>query len=537
MPSKSNGVLAKMLERLFAALVNGPSLNCRPHASRQRIDLVHFGRLRDVPPDQILHSLLNPDRAARVVAKAPAPKRRPNGREVVNSNGDAPPPVDLTPEEKAILTGWEEQELVFRKLRVIVDDARTYEQDTGVHVLSLGFPLLSLPPSMFKASGGSLSRRIIAPIAFIPVTVTVKQGAGRSVEIKTRGEGGDLVTPNTALLAWLQQQTGQDLGDLFADEKGESPWKEIREITEAIAKLAGVKQPGFLAPAPEQPDGPPAQFALAAAPRGDDETEGSIVPAAVLGLFPMANQGLLRDTQEMAGDTLAGPVTSFLRHDALLDVPPVQPAEGETKPAPAKRATREFARERLIAAADPSQSRAVRLARECQGLVIHGPPGTGKSQTITNIIGDHLWHGQRVLVVCDKRTALDVVIDRLDRLGLRKLVALVYDPQRDRRELYKSIRQQLDDLPDLKSDPRAQREVDQLDGELQKLHDELTRYTSALSQKDEQSGLSFHDMVGQWLGAAADEIPEISPKVLASVTLEMLQSNKQAIGELLDRAA
>jgi hypothetical protein len=38
---------------------------------------------------------------------------------------------------------------------------------------------------------------------------------------------------------------------------------------------------------------------------------------------------------------------------------------------------------------------------------VHGPPGTGKSQTITNMIGDHLARGERVLLVCDKRTALD----------------------------------------------------------------------------------------------------------------------------------
>lgn len=535
MPMKSNGVLAKMLERLFAALVNGPSLNCRPHASRQRIDLVQFGKLKDIAAEEVLRTLLGPDRHAKVTAKAPAPKRRKATSDAPKSDENVQPAPDpLTPEEKAVLTAWEDQELVFRKLRVIVDDARTYEQDTGVHVLSIGFPLLSLPPNSFKAAGGSLGRRIIAPIAFVPVSVTVRQGAGRSVEIRTRGEGGDLVVPNTALLAWLQQQTGQDLSDVFADEKGEAPWKEVREITHVVAKLAGVKPAAFLAPAEDAPDGEPAHLPLVSAPRGDDESEGSILPTAVLGLFPMANQGLLRDTQEMAGETLTGPIGSFLRHDALLDAaPPPVPAD---EPVPAPHRGRVFTKERLVAAADPSQSRAVRLARDCPGLVIHGPPGTGKSQTITNIIGDHLWRGQRVLVVCDKRTALDVVIDRLDRLGLRNLCALVYDPQRDRRELYKRIRQQLDDLPDVKTDPRAQREVDRLDAELQKLHDELTAYTSALSAPDESTGLSFHAMVGQWLAASADELPDVEPKLTASITLEMLRSHEQDVREILDRA-
>jgi hypothetical protein len=341
--------------------------------------------------------------------------------------------------------------------------------------------------------------------------------------------------PNTALLAWLQQQTGQELSELFADEKGDLPWRELRELTATVAKLAGVAAPDFLKPTEDAPDGEPAHLPLVSAPRGDNETEGGIIPAAVLGLFPMANQGLLRDMHEMMTDeALAGPIASFVRHDALLDAPP--PSTATDQPAPAAKRTREFSQERLVTAADPSQSRAVRLARECQGLVIHGPPGTGKSQTITNIVGDHLWRGQRVLVVCDKRTALDVVIDRLDRLGLRKLCALVYDPQRDRRELYKNIRQQLDDLPDLKTNARAEREVDRLDTELQGLHAELTKYTSALSARDDRSGLSFHDMVGQWLTASGEDLPEINPTLLDAITLEVLQSHEQDVREVLDRA-
>ena len=43
-----NRILARMLDRLFASLVNGPSLNARPHASRQRVDLTHVARLGDL---------------------------------------------------------------------------------------------------------------------------------------------------------------------------------------------------------------------------------------------------------------------------------------------------------------------------------------------------------------------------------------------------------------------------------------------------------------------------------------------------------
>jgi hypothetical protein len=577
-----------MLDRLFAALVNGPNLNCRPHASRQRVDLVQLSKLHDVSPENVLRDLLGPDREARVVAKTAPPKRKRNGkggrfRETTESpvqtahpsNGDGPHPSDdgqgsdpqqpaapdLTPEERAAIAAWDDQEAVLRKLRVIVDDARTYEQDTGVHVVSIGFPLLMLPASAVKG-GGNLSRRIIAPVAFVPVEVTVKQGAARSLEIRCRGEGADLVTPNTALLAWLGKQTGRDIPELDSDEKGDAPWQEIRSLTELVADLAGVPKPDFLAPPPppapkptavgdsaaQAPapaesaasDAPPAHLTLLSAPKADDETSGAILCAAILGLFPMANQGLLRDTQEMSGiESFDGPIAGFLRHDAMLDAPAPPSPSAEPAPtpppAPAVRRKREFAEERLVTAADPSQSRAVRLARQRQGLVIHGPPGTGKSQTITNIIGDHLFRGQRVLVVCDKRTALDVVIDRLDRLGLRQLCALVYDPQRDRRELYKGIRQQLDDLPEFKTRARAEKEVEKLDAELQQLHDQLTQYATALSQKDDRFDLSFHDMVGQWLAASSADGWGIDATMREAVTLEDLASHEQTIAEILDR--
>jgi hypothetical protein len=51
-------------------------------------------------------------------------------------------------------------------------------------------------------------------------------------------------------------------------------------------------------------------------------------------------------------------------------------------------------------------------------MVIQGPPGTGKSQTIVNLIAQALSEGKKVLFVSEKRAALDVVKQRLDRVGI-----------------------------------------------------------------------------------------------------------------------
>src|SRR5690606_18353408 len=67
---------------------------------------------------------------------------------------------------------------------------------------------------------------------------------------------------------------------------------------------------------------------------------------------------------------------------------------------------------------DVSQMEAVLTAQQGSSFILHGPPGTGKSQTITNIIADALYHGKRVLFVAAKKAALDVVHRRLEQIGL-----------------------------------------------------------------------------------------------------------------------
>jgi len=533
-----NRILSKMLERLFGSLVNGPSLNCRPNNSRQRLDLTQIAKLKDLQAELVLHALLGTEHKVKLTARAAVPKKK-------SATVTQPDTEDetLTPEEKAIRTAWQDQEGVLAKVRTIVEDGRVYEQDTGAHVLNVGFPLLNLPPGSFGQRGGA-TRRVVAPIAFIPISITLKQGVVRSVELGCTGEGVDLVRPNDALFAWLEQQTGSPQPELFADEKGEDPWREIRDLTAYAAKLVGIGVPAFcksLHPLPvsENSSDLASGFRLCPPPKTDDDDLGAaILPSAVIGLFPVANQGLLRDMQALAaGEVVSGPLESFIKLNNLLteDALVAPSKTAEAAPTELAKRTRAFSQERLISNADPCQSRAVRLARESKGLVIHGPPGTGKSQTITNIIGDHLARGERVLVICDKRGALDVVFNRLQHLGLGDFCAIVHDPQRDQRELYMAIRQQLDGLPDLTTNPQAESELAKLDTELQRLHSELTDYSRALSATPDPKSRSFHDLVGAWLAISAD-VRSISAGTADAVGSELFEKHTQDVQDMLERA-
>ena len=84
--------------------------------------------------------------------------------------------------------------------------------------------------------------------------------------------------------------------------------------------------------------------------------------------------------------------------------------------------------------ADKSQCEVLWYAEKGSNLVVHGPPGTGKSQTIANLIARAIKQGKRVLFVAERREAIDVVYDRLKELGLTLPVLKVFTLTRAERD-------------------------------------------------------------------------------------------------------
>lgn len=515
-------VLPVMLDRLFAAIAGGPGLNCRPHSSRQRLDWCTLANLGDLTPASALAELLSDKAATRLVARTRPPP--PSAL-----SGAPPSTVSQTregeaPEARAAREMYSAQQQVLTKLRILVDEARTYEDDTGVHVLNVGFPVLHLPPGV-AGRRGSTGRRILAPIAFIPVTLSVQGGSAPAVQVECRSDEIDRVVPNEALLAWIEQQTGTPTPELFNDTEGTDPWKEITALVKHVCTAMDIAVPPAFAdcPAPSATTpatAPCAPIELESVPKSDDfASSAGVLRSAVLGLFPASKQGLIRDTKEMIRTGApSGPIRRFVSASAAFDVPRAATAERNASP------VRTLGTAHLVAPADPCQARAVAAARQEDALVIHGPPGTGKSQTITNIIGDSLVRGQRVLFVCEKRTALDVVAHRLEAIGLGDLCAVIHDPQRDQKNLYMSVREQLDRLPDLKTKEGLDRTLEKIDEELARSHAELTEFRSLLSMKDPE-GRSLHERIGEVMrlsallrgsGARVPTIPGVGPDVVES---------------------
>jgi hypothetical protein len=507
-------ILKTMLDRLHASLTSGPSLNARPHNSRQRMDAMELQHLKSVDPAKLIATLLSGKGVTEIPAKVPVFVK------------PELPEEQWTDEQKKAKALHDRQARVLNKLRDIAEDANDYYNDHGEQALFIGFPLVSIPS---RSDRGAATKRVLAPALLLPINMRVRRGAGAGVTIELVGDGADLIQPNPGLLAWIEQQTGKNTDDLFADDTGEEPWREIAEVLLRIEQAAGIDKPVAFT----------ADSLLNAAPRMDDlPNEPAVLPCAVLGLFPLTNPGLLRDTKWMMENEveLVGPVKAFLNPDSLAEpedsVLPEAIEHDHTSSAgysPAK----DFSHELLVTHADPCQAEAVHHARMSQALVVHGPPGTGKSQTIANIIGDHLAREQRVLFVCDKRTALDVVKYRLDSMGLGDLCGVVHDPQRDRKDLYLKMRERLEQLAEEKPLPDPASSLSLINDRLNLLHRELRGYFDRLHTEATDSP-SFHRLCGNWLELQLSEVVPLP--VVAGLTTEMIERNRTDIEEITKRA-
>lgn len=510
-----------MLQRLYQSLLRGPSLNARPHNSRQRLDAVGLSALGSVDPAAVLADLLSEQGKAEIAGTVPRFKAPES------------PEIEWSDEQRAELQRWDEQQKILRKLADIAGDAQDYYNDHGEQALFLGFPILSLPPGK-GSDAGMRSSRVVAPLFLMPLEVVVRRAARRGVTLRVTGEGSDRLIANPALMTLLEQQTGQDADNLFADESGDDPLREINEVIAFVARATGA--------APfEWTDATP----IVEVPKASELPDGpAILASAVLGLFPMSNPGLLRDTKWMIASEpdLSGPVSSFLRLESLDEDEEIEMPQAEDLSVNEQSSrARQFENEFFVTHADPCQSAAVEIAQTAPVLVMHGPPGTGKSQTIVNIIGNHLARGERLLFVCDKRTALDVVKYRLEAIGLGDMCGVIHDPQRDRRDFYMGLRSVLEELPDSNPDKatKRKRKLERVNKRLSALHGEL-REAFTLLHADDELGDSYHELVGRWLEArgSAAQLLEVADGLDRNWQIEIadVEAHRADVVEILNRA-
>ena len=110
-----------------------------------------------------------------------------------------------------------------------------------------------------------------------------------------------------------------------------------------------------------------------------------------------------------------------------------------------------------------------------------------------------------------------------------------HDPQRDQRDLYKSVREQLDALVDAQTKPRAFDELAKGDGDLQTLHADLMEYHRLLLGQTRGGPGSFHHLVGLWLQEQGCPEVVLDEKLLADSSAADLRTLDDGLAGLLPR--
>ncbi len=140
--------------------------------------------------------------------------------------------------------------------------------------------------------------------------------------------------------------------------------------------------------------------------------------------------------------------------------------------------------------ADSSQIAVIENVKAGHNLVVEGPPGTGKSQTIVNLIAELIAEGKTVLFVSEKMAALEVVKSRLDSVGLGKFVLELHSHKTRRKQLLKNLKKA--------TNVRATRDLklDQTLRKLENLRDQLDQYAEVIHHPVANVRLSPFELYG-----------------------------------------
>ncbi|MGD9738138.1 MAG: DUF4011 domain-containing protein [Bauldia sp.] len=366
----------------------------------------------------------------------------------INPNPELDTEVTRASQTDAFLQTLKFPDELERTLDKILDDARLAEQEAGLSTLFLSFGFLEWYES--ESSG----KPRYAPLLLLPIKVTTKAVRGKRVYEITAREGA--AETNVSLERFLDRNYGRLL-PAFAQDGDDAP-----SIEQYLAA---------------------AEAAIAGLPRW------KIRRWMILGNFAFSRIALYEDARRdrwpnlfthplvtplLAGYERSAAANSFhVPEDYRIDDPEIE------RLAPI-----------LIHDADASQHSALVEVMKSKNLVIEGPPGTGKSQTITNIIANALAKGRTVLFLAEKRAALDVVKTRLDAAGLGEFCLELHSDKSSPRAVITSLRHRFE-LGSAVPEPPRPRQRDTV-GENARA--DISAYLDALNAKEEDGTTPFQLM-------------------------------------------
>lgn len=268
--------------------------------------------------------------------------------------------------------------------------AKTALEENGANTLYLALGMLR----WFESKRSTKAR--YAPMILIPIEM-VRKSATQGYVIRLRDEEPQM---NITLLEKLKQDFGiavKGVDPLPSDEHG----IDIRRVL-TILRQAVMEQPRW-----------------------------DVLETASIGIFSFSQFVMWNDIRNRTEDLMGSKVVRSLMEGKLTwDAQPLEIGEQVQED-----------RVLLPMSADASQLFAIQTACNGESFVLHGPPGTGKSQTITSLIANALASGKRVLFVAEKMAALEVVQKRLNQIGIGAFCLELHSNKSRKKDVLEQLRQ------------------------------------------------------------------------------------------------
>jgi very-short-patch-repair endonuclease len=370
-----------------------------------------------------------------------------------------------------------------KRLLDIWYDARTLEEEQGVNILYLALGLLK----WFEDDKSDVER--FAPLVLLPVRLERSSAADR-FHLVSRFEPP---STNLSLQAKMDGEFGIKIED-FHDEDD----VDITAYVAGVARTVSTK------------------------------SRWEVMPdAMVLGFFSFSKFLMYRDLDPENWPTDGGldlhPLIRGLLQDGFESPEPIVADDGKIDPV-----IQPVAMNHVIDA-DSSQTVAIEeVARGCH-LVIKGPPGTGKSQTITNIIASAAAQGRTVLFVAEKMAALDVVHRRLRDVGLASLALELHSSKANKRILLEELKRARSAAAPI---PRGEATLVQ---RLTDSRDKLNLHAETMHTAHEPSGITPFQLLGNLIRlrdtSAGSDYSLVTPESWSPLDLEKRRELAKEIAE------
>lgn len=320
-----------------------------------------------------------------------------------------------------------------KKIRKIYETNKELENEQGISSIYLAVGFLQWQDRDKKIMN--------SPLFLVPVKLEIEKGLGNSFILKLRD---DPITFNLSLYQKLREEgISIPLPIVSSDFDINASFQKLEEI---------IKNLGF-----------------------------SISKDCVLGIFYNNRINIFTDLN--------------LNREKIINHPFIQALNGNQSYIPSLSEKSDinldfsYKNNFIVMSADASQLKAIQETALGHSLVIDGPPGTGKSQTITNIIATALANKKKVLFVAEKKAALQVVYRNLKRVFLNDFSLYMDSNHTDRKQI-------IDDLYNtaMKKPTKMKEELNEILNKLDDLKSYFDAYNSALHKK-KSTNYSLYDII------------------------------------------